>query len=220
MYLGSIIGNNDICLESILDDDGVFYDPERDRKTVVEEWIKDNYEFTGKLIIPDDFVVNCNFPIFVKNKHITSLTCGLFQWGTVYSFYCMDCDKLKNLEGAPKKTTDDFICKGCESLESLEGAPEKVDGNFVCHLCNKLTNLIGSPKIVKECFACAYCDNLKSLEGISGIIKGGISCTNCKSLRDITHIKKVGDNIIIQNCPNITRSTPEIDKKIRIYNEG
>ena len=85
---------------------------------------------------------------------------------------------------------------------------------------NKLTNLIGSPKIVKECFACAYCDNLKSLEGISGIIKGGISCTNCKSLRDITHIKKVGDNIIIQNCPNITKSTPEIDKKIRIYNEG
>ena len=118
MYLGSIIGNNDICLESILDDDGVFYDPERDRKTVVEEWIKDNYEFAGKLIIPDDFVVDCNSSVAVINKSIDSLTNGLFSWGDVRGdFDCTGCNNLKSLKGAPEKLKGKLTCLSCKNLE-------------------------------------------------------------------------------------------------------
>ena len=205
-----------MCLESILDDD-TFFDKKND-KAVIEEWIKDNYTITGKLIISDDLVVDCKSQVFTKNKHLTSLTGGLFRWGTVDYFYCSKCDNLKTLKGAPEKTLSDFVCMECDSLETLEGAPEMVGGSFICRQCNKLINLIGSPKIVKEYFVCEHCGNLESLEGISGVIKGGITCTDCKSLRDITHIKKVGGKITIQNCPDITRTTPEINKKMRIYN--
>ena len=68
--------------ESLLDDNDVFYDPENDKK-VIENWIKDNYRFSGKLTISDDFVVDCTGIVSVKNKAITSLTNGLFRWGKV-----------------------------------------------------------------------------------------------------------------------------------------
>ena len=88
MYLGSVIDNDDLHFESLLDDDDIFLDPENDKK-VIEEWIKDNYIIRGKLTISDDLVVNCDGEVRIKNKSITSLTNGLFRWSYVdKSFYC------------------------------------------------------------------------------------------------------------------------------------
>ena len=121
--------------ESLLDDDDVYLDPENDKK-VIEEWIKDNYNFSGKLTISNDFVADCSEHVHVKNKNIELLTNGLFRWGEVGgTFDCYACEKLKSLEGGPEKVGDSFCCGGCSKLTSLEGAPKKVGSIFHCGHC-------------------------------------------------------------------------------------
>ena len=89
------------CHESLLDDDDIFLNPENDKKDI-ENWIKKNYNVTGKLTILDDFVVSCTRNVTVKNKSITSPTNSLFRWATVdWNFNCSDCPNLKSLQGSP-----------------------------------------------------------------------------------------------------------------------
>ena len=52
-----------LCFESLLDDEDIFLDPKNDKK-VIEEWIRNNYKITGKLIISDDFVVDCKGSVY------------------------------------------------------------------------------------------------------------------------------------------------------------
>ena len=119
------------CLESILDDDDIFYDPENDKKCI-EEWIRNNYNIAGKLTISDDFVVSCDRYVYVENENITALTNGMFKWGKVGGqFWCNHCNNLTSLEGAPKEVGGDFDCSECMNLKSLEGAPKKIDGVLV-----------------------------------------------------------------------------------------
>ena len=150
-----------ICLESILDDDDTFFDPENDKKDI-ENWIKTNYNVTGRLTVKNDFVVDCSGDVEVKNRSIISLTNGLFRWGYVGKrFYCNGCKNIKTLEGAPKEVRKDFSCGGCENLTSLEGAPEKVGGGFDCSFCNKLESLKGAPNEVGGEIYCYFCKKLK-----------------------------------------------------------
>ena len=99
--------------ESLLDDDDIFLDPKNDKKDIenrIENWIKNNYTFSGKLTISDDFVVGCTGSVSVKNENIESLTNGLFRWGEVKKcFDCSYCKNLKSLEGAQRKLGGDFI---------------------------------------------------------------------------------------------------------------
>ena len=111
--------------------DDIFYDQINDKK-VIEEWIKSNYNIYGNLTITDDFVVNCTGEVNVNNKSITSLTNGLFRWGTVGTdFNCAYCDKLTSLKGAPKEVGGNFDCSD-NKLTSLEGCPKEVGGDFYC----------------------------------------------------------------------------------------
>ena len=158
LYLGSIIDNDDVYFESLLDDDDKFVDPENDIKC----WINDNYKFTGKLTISNDFIVDCNGGVGVRNTSITSLTNGLFRWGKVNrSFSCSNCDKLTSLEGAPKEVVRGFYCNGCDNIKSLQGAPKKVGGEFWCDHCGELETLEGAPEKVGNEIFCANCNNLK-----------------------------------------------------------
>ena len=194
------------CFESILDDDDIFLDPENDKK-VIEEWIKNNYRFSSKLTISDDFVVDCNgnVGVYVKSRNIESLTNGLFRWGNVEgnftcsftsitslegapekvggNFDCSDCAKLKSLEGAPKKTGKDFCCNYCDSLKTLEGSPERVGRNFVCSDCDKLKSLEGAPKEVGNNFHCQECNNLKTLKGAPEKVGNKIFCVNSNNIK-------------------------------------
>ena len=192
--------------ESLLDDDDIFLDPENDKK-VIEEWIKNNYRFSSKLTISDDFVVDCNgnVGVYVKSRNIESLTNGLFRWGNVEgnftcsftsitslegapekvggNFDCSDCAKLKSLKGGPKSVGSSFICSDCVNLESLEGAPKEVGVGFYCSQCNSLTSLKGSPKKVGGYFNCRKCINLKSLEGAPEKIGERLNCRYCDNLK-------------------------------------
>ena len=152
-------------LESLLDDEDIFLDPENDKK-VIDEWIKNNYKISGKkLTISDDFVVDYVGLVEVKNKSITSLTNGMFRWG---------------------KVSGSFYCSHCNNLMSLEGSPEMVGGYFNCVYCKNLTSLEGAPKEVGRDFNCGGCEKLTSLEGAPEKVGGGLYCFGCKNIR-ITH---------------------------------
>ena len=139
-------------LESLLDDDDIFFDPENDKK-VIEEWIMKHYTITGRLIISNDFEVSCTGRVSVNDKSITSLTNGMFKWGEISSsFICSRCNNLTSLEGAPEKVGGYFYCKNCKKLESLEGAPKEVGRDFDCSDCKNLTSLEGAPKVIKGKF--------------------------------------------------------------------
>ena len=146
--------------ESILDSDDVYLSGAD--KLVVEEWIKDNYEFSDKLVISDDLVVACRGDVNVTNEKVESLTNGLFRWGEVGGmFNCSSCENITSLEGSPKKVGGDFYCGSCKNLTSLEGAPEEVGGIFNCRYCENLKSLEGAPKKVYDKFYCGHCKKLK-----------------------------------------------------------
>ena len=171
-----------LYFESLLDDDDIFLDPKNDKKDI-ENWIKNNYKIVGKLNISDDFVVDCNGIVEIKNESIESLTNGLFKWGEInMNFYCASCN-VKSLEGAPEKVGGHFDCSNCKNLKSLEGAPKKVGGYFICNYCNNLTSLKGAPKEVGGTFNCNMCNKLETLKGAPEVVRGDFYCSFCNKLK-------------------------------------
>ena len=173
----------DLYFKFILNDDDTYLGVEHDKR-IVEEWIKHNYFFTGKLFISDDLDVHCSGEVHIKNKSIESLTNGLFRWGGVSGeFNCSFCNNITTLEGAPKCVGGYFNCTGCKNLTTLEGAPEEVGLSFVCNRCNNLTSLKGAPEKVGGDFYCNKCENLKSLEYAPEVDGGKFVYSNCPNLK-------------------------------------
>ena len=128
---------------------------------VIEDFLKENYKIYGDYTIKETnnkFVVDVKGRVQVKNKDITSLTNGAFEFGSAGSdFYCSYCTKLTSLEGAPKKVSGHFCCNDCKSLTSLKYAPQEVGETFNCSYCKSLKTLEGAPKKVGDDFICYYC---------------------------------------------------------------
>ena len=137
LYIKESLQCKAIYNESLLDDEEDLIN--NSSIEIIEKFIKDNYNVTGKLDIKESnniYIVNCNSDVVIKNNKITQLTNEFFEWGVVKgNFYCFECKSLTSLEGAPKEVDGDFYCSYCESLKSLEGAPEKVRGCFYCYGC-------------------------------------------------------------------------------------
>lgn len=102
---------------SLLDDETEII--ERCDREVITNFIKENYMTSSPVIIgvsidkdPNgSWIVNVKGSISVKNKKIESLTNGLFRFGIVTgSFYCVNCRKLKSLEGGPECVYGWFKC--------------------------------------------------------------------------------------------------------------
>ena len=229
------------CFESILDDDDIFLDPENDKK-VIEEWIKNNYRFSSKLTISDDFVVDCNgnVGVYVKSRNIESLTNGLFRWGNVEgnftcsftsitslegapekvggNFDCSDCAKLKSLKGGPKIVWNTFNCGGCRNLMSLEGSPESVGSSFICSDCVNLESLEGAPKEVGVGFYCSQCNSLTSLKGSPKKVGGYFNCRKCINLKSLEGApEKIGERLNCRYCDNL-KITDSDRKKYKLIN--
>ena len=85
-------------------------------KILVKQFIKENYDYNGDIIISDEpnkdgkYEVSLTGDVKVKNKELTSLTNEYFIW--------------KNIGG-------NFYCCNCQMLESLEGAAENISGNYI-----------------------------------------------------------------------------------------
>ena len=165
--------NKSLLNESLLDDEGELFD--RNDKTLIELWIKENYKIYGTLKIRKDkhgFVVDSDDGVKVTNKDIKSPTNGMFLWGKLTGgFDCSGCTELRSLEGASQRVGGWFNCSGCTELRSLEGAPSKCDW-FNCFGCTELRSLEGAPS---KCVGvnCVGCIKLTSLEGapMDAIIK-------------------------------------------------
>lgn len=149
-------------------------------KSTIEKWIKENYYCTG-LKISDNLNKNGLYEVTardieVKNKNITLLTNGMFEWVKVKSFSCSSCSSLTSLEGAPEQVGEDFFCTFCHSLSSLEGAPKEVGGEFYCYDCTSLKTLVGAPKKAGGNFDCSDCktkfteDDVKKVSNVKGEI--------------------------------------------------
>ncbi len=134
---------------------------EVNHKVLIEEFLKENYKIHSSYTIKETnnkFVVDVKGRIIVKNKDITSLTNGVFEFGSVGGdFYCSWCTKLTTLEGAPQKVGGCFGCNDCKYLKSLEGAPKEVGEAFNCSYCKSLTSLEGAPEKVGWVFKCNDC---------------------------------------------------------------
>ena len=135
---------------------------EVDHKGLIEEFLKENYKIYGAYTIKETnnnkFVVDVKGRVVVKNRDITSLTNGVFEFGSAGSdFYCSYCTKLTSLEGAPKKVGGHFCCNDCKSLTSLKYAPQEVGESFNCSYCKELKTLKYAPQKVGDDFICYYC---------------------------------------------------------------
>ena len=173
-------------------------------ESLIEDFIKENYEIKhGNLQFKkkgDKYIVSTKGIVLVKNKNITALTNGVFEWGEVKSFYCVGCTSLQSLKGAPKKAGD-FNCMRCTSLESLKGAPEKVRRDFNCVRCTSLKDLIGAPKEVGWSFSCRGCTSLESLKGAPEKVGRSFYCSECKSLKDLEGApEKVDGDFSCEKC--------------------
>ena len=150
---------------------------------LIEEFLKENYDIRGTHTIKetkDGFIVDVKGEVEVKNRDITSLTNGLFEFGEVSrDFDCASCKSLKTLKGAPKIVWWSFDCSGCKSLKTLKGAPEKVGWSFDCSKCDLLTSLEGAPQEAEENFDCSNCKSLKSLEGAPKKVGDRFYCDCC-----------------------------------------
>ena len=172
--------------EGILDiEDNINIDTSDMTKDVIEQFLKENYNIVGSYTIKETkngFMVNAKDYVSVKNKNITSLTNGLFEFGKVGNdFFCDQCSNLTTLEGSPQKVGKDFYCRGCNSLTSLKGAPQKVGWSFYCIDCDSLASLKGAPKEVGRDFYCRGCKSLKSLKGAPQKVGGSFYCVDCST---------------------------------------
>ena len=170
--------------ESILDVEDNIDNMDESIKDQIKQFLNNNFKNASKCKISEKpnkdgkFEVWSNGGIEVKNPQITSLTNGLFIWTNIKEyFFCIYCNLLKTLKGAPKEVGGSFMCHNCTSLTSLEGAPEKVGGDFRCSSCASLQSLEGAPKEVGRTFCCVDCgskftqEDVKKVSNVKGRIK-------------------------------------------------
>ena len=62
---------------------------------IIDQFLKDNYEFRGTYTIKDN-TVDVDGTIWLMNKSVKAITNGVFQFGKVKGcFYCSECKNLK-----------------------------------------------------------------------------------------------------------------------------
>ena len=114
-------------------------------KNKIKEFIKENYDYNGEIIISDEpnkdgkYEVSLTGDVKVKNKELTSLTKEYFIWKNIGgNFYCCNCQMLESLEGATENISGNYYCRNCHSL-SLDNVSEKIREKVVinCEECDK-----------------------------------------------------------------------------------
>ena len=115
-----MINLKNYIIESIFDIEDNIDNVDESIREEIKHFLKDNfktnstYQISKKPNKDGKFEVSSNGSIRIKNKHITSLTNGLFIWINIKDyFYCTNCNSLKSLEGAPKEVGSGFYCVKC-----------------------------------------------------------------------------------------------------------
>lgn len=178
----------DKLYESLLDDEDDLISSDN---SVIEQFLKDNYEIIGSYKIINK-VVNVMGDIRLINKNATELTNKLFSFGKISGKFICSNSNINTLIGGPYETKS-FSCVNCINLKSLKGAP-KTTVIFNCSHCERIQNLKFSPKIVDD-FLCNFCVKLQSLEGAPKIVKGDFECNRCPSLKNLDYLPYINGDL-------------------------
>lgn len=114
---------------------------------------------------------NCGFESF-----------GDIKFGVVTGYFDCSFNKLRSLEGSPRKVEGYFNCS-FNNLTSLNYAPEYVGSTYHCER-NQLTTLKGAPKYVKGSFFCHF-NKLTTLENAPQEVEGDFICSNNKLISSL-----------------------------------
>ncbi len=180
-----------MIIMGLLDNENILVD---DNTVLIEQFLNDNYNINGSYIIKNNTVdvYGCIQVKMNASAALRSLTNGLFKFGRItHSFYCMQCNLIKNLKGAPKEVGGDFNCAGCWKLKTLKWSPKEVGGGFDCSQCFSLTSLKGCPKKVRNSFNCKQCNHLLTLKGCPQYVGGNFDCSQCNSLINYSELDKI-----------------------------
>jgi hypothetical protein len=178
--------------ESLLDDiDSTLKQGSTGIKDAVKDFLKLNYNYASKLKISrkvnDNGLYEVSAPIgmklTIKNRNLTEITNGLFEFVELYGAEFLMCEQLKSLKGLPKHLKGNLLIYGC-GLTSLEGCPESINGQFICQCCHYLTSLEYGPKTITKDYACDNCANLTSLKGCPDTVLD-FSCRGCHGLTSL-----------------------------------
>lgn len=214
---------------SLLDDEGVLSDPQRDIGIILE-FINHHYVIRGyksvydayhngavRIRRDDNYVVDVDEQV-TSNKFMKEAECltnDLFRFGSVKGFDADRCKNLKSLEGGPERITGSYMCRRCDSLKNLKGAPKYVDGGFWCGHCKNLESLEGSPSTITDIFSCSCCSKIKDLKGAPEFVGRLFTCNKCESLESVNNFPRTLSYamINISDCPKIK----QIPKRLLKY---
>lgn len=224
-------------VESLLDDEE---DLVNNEDTIIEQFLKDNYNIRGTYTIKNG-VVDVDGDVILKNTNLEFLTNGLFEFGEVTGLFNaggVTSTKIKSLKGAPKiagrfsvlrsKITslkggpeivnNDYNIYYNDKLLSLKGAPKIVKGDYICYHCDSLKSLKGAPKTIGGTFDCSECYELISLEGGPEIVGGDYNCYHCVNLLSLKGVAKVIKNeLTTYDCSKLNKEESEkIVKTIKV----
>lgn len=142
-----------------------------------------------------NYVINSDLTVDVKDEvHLGSKDLSFIpiQFGIVESHFFCYSNKLKSLQGAPRKVNGIFDCSFNE-LTTLEFAPKEASF-FVCS-DNKLISLIGAPQCIEGDFDCNT-NHLISLEGAPREVGGTLNCSS----NDLISLKFVPQKVKKLDC--------------------
>lgn len=171
---------------------------------ISEARIKDNLNFIEIKKEGNENIVNVKKGQLILRDSTTSVLVppgGLFTFGEVKDFIIDDCEDLKTLKGAPKKSNF-FVIHGCTKLTDLTYAPEKIH-EINIENCENLTSLAGFPKVC-DVIILSDLPSLKSLEGLPKNVNKELWIDTCNSLINFVGApKSIGGNFRCTWCDNL-----------------
>ena len=184
--------------ESLLDDEDILLDKTGD-KVLIEKFLKDNYNVSGRLSIRKNkgkWLVSGHW-FEVKNevkKTLASLTNDMFEFYKADYFSCEACENLTSLKGGPQIIESSFVCTECENLKSLEGCPRKIGSELHISGSTNIKNFKYFPETVLNLYMCD-CGKIK-ISDIKNILP------NVRHLINLTPSINIDKDKIIKEFPD------------------
>jgi hypothetical protein len=97
------------------------------------------------------------------------------QFGIVGGYFNCTFNRLKSLDGSPRKVFGEFFCD-YNDLTSLKGSPDWIDGVFSCTY-NTLKSLEGGPGKVRSDYICSN-NMIDTLEFMPSVVHGKFDCSD------------------------------------------
>ena len=217
------------CLESLLDDEDVLLDSDRDIN-IVKEFLsltydldRNDYEITkappkSKVM----YIVNIPYDecyLGVQRKDIKHLTNGMFEFGKVACpVEIMNCPNLESLEGCPHEIGRWINVINCPNLKSLEHSPDSIRESYTIIRCDNIKKLDGitlNPQLI----CLSDLDNLESLDGLEKLKRtSSVEINSCPKLKNLKGLPRTMEDFSCSFCDRLEslEGAPKTCNKFKI----